>query len=51
MAEKRDALVEAAFQAQRNGNIREYSRLTAEADDLTRELDELEPKAHISESS
>ncbi len=37
--QKRDALLEAAFNAQRNGNIREYSRLTTEAEEITQELD------------
>lgn len=45
---QRDALLEAAFQAQRNGNIREYSRLTTEADELTKALDKIDPQGGTS---
>ncbi|MEM7363806.1 MAG: DUF6435 family protein [Pseudomonadota bacterium] len=32
--------VQAAYQAQQNGNVRQYSLLTAEAEALKKELDE-----------
>lgn len=34
----RDLLLQKAFEAQRNGKIREYSRLTAEADKLDKKI-------------
>ena len=36
-----EALVTKAFQAQRNGNIRLYSTLTAEAETLREKIDDL----------
>ncbi len=36
-----EALVTRAFQAQRNGNIRRYSTLTAEAEALSEKIDAL----------
>lgn len=36
-----EALLTRAFQAQRNGDIRQYSELTAQAETLKAKLDEL----------
>ena len=38
------AKLEEALQAQRNGNIRQYSFLTAEAEKLREKLEEIEEK-------
>lgn len=35
---KHKQLTEQAFNAQRNGNIREYSRLTSEADEVEKNI-------------
>lgn len=45
LTQQRDSFLEQAFQAQRNGNIREYSRLTSEADALTQKLEALTAEA------
>ena len=38
------AMLTRAFQAQRNGDIRQYSMLTAEAEDLRQKIEKLEAK-------
>ena len=42
LKEEHKALLEKAFQAQRNGDIRGYSTLTAEAEAVRAKLEELE---------
>ncbi|GGA83547.1 hypothetical protein GCM10011369_26950 [Neiella marina] len=42
MRKERDLLLKHAMLAQRRGDIRTYSMLSADADQLTREIDELE---------
>ncbi len=42
LKEEHKALLEKAFQAQRNGDIRLYSTLTAEAEAVRAEIDRLE---------
>ncbi len=41
---RRDAILEKAMNAQRNGDIRTYSELTVEADELYHKIQELENK-------
>ncbi|MBD1390779.1 Lacal_2735 family protein [Neiella sp. HB171785] len=42
MRKERDLLLKNAMLAQRRGDIRTYSMLSADADQLSREIDELE---------
>ncbi len=37
---KHKQLTEQAFKAQRDGNIREYSRLTSEAENIQKDIDQ-----------
>lgn len=40
-----EALLEKAMQLQRNGDIKNYSKVTAEAEKLREKIDELKPQA------
>lgn len=42
LQKQHEALLTRAFEAQRNGNIRQYSMLTAEADALREEIQAME---------
>lgn len=42
LQKERTALLTRAFQAQRNGDIRQYSMLTAEAEELRKKTEEIE---------
>lgn len=45
LAQQHKALLTKAFEAQRNGDIRQYSLLTAEAEALREKIDALEKDA------
>ncbi len=42
LKKQHSALLEEAMNAQRNGNIRKYSQLTAEADEVFKQIEQLD---------
>ena len=46
LQKQHEMLLTKAFQAQRNGDIRQYSMLTAEAEAVRKEIEALEQQAH-----
>ncbi|WP_020584451.1 DUF6435 family protein [Endozoicomonas elysicola] len=42
LKKRHSALLEEAMNAQRNGNIRKYSQLTAEADEVYKQIQQLD---------
>ncbi|GHD06125.1 hypothetical protein GCM10007052_00500 [Halioglobus japonicus] len=46
LKKQHEMLLTKAFQAQRNGDIRQYSLLTAEAEALREEIEAMEKQAH-----